>query len=90
MMMISTDEDDQLSFRSSLAVVEVKIVLCQTSMAKYSKAGIDDDGGDDEDGEPNLARFSFSRFPSGCKAAKSIWEIVLRVIEIGRENFRIV
>ena len=73
MMMMSTDgDDDQLSFRSSLAVVKVKIVLCQTSMAKHSKAGIDDDGGDDEDGEPNLARFSFSRFPSGCKAAESI------------------
>ena len=41
MMMMSTDGvDDQLSFRSSLAVVEVKIVLCQTSMAKHSKAGI--------------------------------------------------
>ena len=41
MMMMSTDgDDDQLSFRSSLAVVEVKIVLCQSSMAKHSKAGI--------------------------------------------------
>ena len=41
MMMMSTDGvDDQLSFRSSLTVVEVKIVLCQTSMAKHSKAGI--------------------------------------------------
>ena len=41
MMMMSTDgDDDQLSFRSSLAVVEVKIVLCQTSMAKHAKAGI--------------------------------------------------
>ena len=41
MMMMSTDgDDDQLSFRSSLAVVEVKNVLCQTSMAKHSKAGI--------------------------------------------------
>ena len=40
MMMMSTDgDDDQLSFRSSLTVVEVKIVLCQTSMAKHSKAG---------------------------------------------------
>ena len=46
MMMMSTDgDDDQLSFRSSLAVVEVKIVLCQTSMAENSKAGIDDDDG---------------------------------------------
>ena len=41
MMMMSTDgDDDQLSFRSSLAVVEVKIVLCQTSMAENSKTGI--------------------------------------------------
>ena len=41
MMMMSTDgDDDQLSFRSSLTVVEVKIVLCQTSMAENSKAGI--------------------------------------------------
>ena len=41
MMIMSTDwDDDQLSFRSSLAVVEVKIVLCQTSMAKHSKAEI--------------------------------------------------
>ena len=40
-MMMSTDgDDDQLSFRSSLAVVEVKIVLCQSSMAENSKAGI--------------------------------------------------
>ena len=41
MMMMSTDgDDDQLSFRSSLAVVEVKIVLCQSSMAENSKTGI--------------------------------------------------
>ena len=41
MMMMSTEgDDDQLSFRSSLAVVEVKIVLCQSSMAENSKAGI--------------------------------------------------
>ena len=39
-MMSTAGDDDQLSFRSSLAVVEVKNVLCQTSMAKHSKAEI--------------------------------------------------